>query len=68
MDKESTHQKAQKNLKEWSEAYGTLKHILQNCTDQEFEECVQIAIQRGNVRNESKLRWEFLSIRNETVE
>ena len=65
MDKEDIHLEAQKNLKEWQAIYGELKAILQNCTEKEFEECVYIALEHENVRDESKLREEFLTIRNE---
>lgn len=68
VEEETIHQKAQKNLQEWLEVYGALENILQNCTEKEFEEAIQIAIQQGNVRDENKLREEFLSIRNRTRE
>lgn len=66
VDIEATHQKAKDNLREWNRIYGELRNILQNCTEEEFEQCIQLAIQQGNVKSEDKLREEFLLIRNST--
>lgn len=61
----TVHNKAQCNLKEWKVLYASLKNILRNCTEEEFEECIQIALNHENVKDESKLREEFILIRNE---
>lgn len=68
MDDNSIHEEAQRNFKEWMDFYDRFKTMLQNVTDEEFEQCVQVAIQQGNVGSENKLREVLLSIRNETNE